>query len=91
MTQLSLFNAEEFYEFPKDLLEYMENFLGKEDADLLQNILLAVVSWEQRTQKTYDKKVLSPRLTDSKYNESEEDKKPTNPWTPEFFSSKEKN
>jgi hypothetical protein len=26
MTQLSLFDAEEFYEFPKDLLEYKREF-----------------------------------------------------------------
>lgn len=36
MTQLSLFEAEEFYEFPKDFLEYMENFLNREEANLLK-------------------------------------------------------
>ena len=36
MTQLSLFEAEEFYEFPKDLLEYRENFLNSEESDLLK-------------------------------------------------------
>ncbi|MGG7437373.1 hypothetical protein ACQ7CU_04760 [Chryseobacterium arthrosphaerae] len=63
MTQLSLFNTEEFYEFPKDLLEYKENFLSKEEADLLKDQLLQTASWEQRTQKMYDKMVLTPRLT----------------------------
>ncbi|BAP31052.1 2OG-Fe(II) oxygenase superfamily protein [Chryseobacterium sp. StRB126] len=42
----------------------------------------------------YDKMVLTPRLTawygDSKYNDSEEDKKPTNPWTPELLSLKDR-
>ncbi|MEF9477322.1 hypothetical protein OWR28_05925 [Chryseobacterium sp. 1B4] len=78
MTQLSLFDAEEFYEFPKDLLEYKENFLSREEADLLKNKLLETAPWEQRTQKMYDKMVLTPRLTawygDSKYNDSEEEK-----------------
>lgn len=40
MSQLSLFEAKEFYEFPKDLLEYKENFLSREEADLLKNRLL---------------------------------------------------
>ncbi|MBP2617873.1 alpha-ketoglutarate-dependent dioxygenase AlkB family protein [Chryseobacterium jejuense] len=94
MTQLSLFDTEEFYEFPKDLLEYREGFLSKEEADLLKSQLLETVPWEQRTQKMYDKMVLTPRLTawygDSKYNDSEEDKKPTNPWTPELLSLKDR-
>lgn len=94
MTQLSLFEAEEFYEFPKDLLEYKENFLSREEADLLKNKLLNTAPWEQRTQKMYDKMVLTPRLTawygDSKYNDSDEDKKPTNLWTPELFSLKQR-
>lgn len=63
MSQLSLFDAEEFYEFPKDLLEYKENFLSREEADLLKNLLLKDTTWEQRTQKMYDKTVLTPRLT----------------------------
>lgn len=33
MSQLSLFDTEEFYEFPKNLLEYKENFLSEEEAD----------------------------------------------------------
>jgi len=94
MTQLSLFEAEEFYEFPKDLLEYKENFLSREEANLLKNKLLETAPWEQRTQKMYDKMVLTPRLTawygDSKYNDYEEEKKPTNPWTPELFSLKQR-
>ncbi|EFK35753.1 alpha-ketoglutarate-dependent dioxygenase AlkB [Chryseobacterium gleum] len=94
MSQLSLFDAEELYEFPKDLLEYKENFLNREEADLLKNKLLETAPWEQRTQKMYDKMVLTPRLTawygDSKYNDSEADKKPTNPWTPELFTLKQR-
>ncbi|WP_262483769.1 hypothetical protein [Chryseobacterium sp. StRB126] len=43
MTQLSLFDTEEFYEFPKDLLEYREGFLSREEADLLKSQLLETV------------------------------------------------
>lgn len=94
MAQLSLFDPEEFYEFPKDLLDYRENFLTREEADLLKNKLLDTAHWEQRTQKIYDKTVLTPRLTawygDSQYNESSENKQPANPWTPELLSLKER-
>ena len=52
------------------------------------------VPWQQRTQKMYDKTVLTPRLTawygDSQYNESEGNKQPANPWTPELLSLKER-
>lgn len=94
MSQLSLFDAEEFYEFPKDLLEYRENFLTREEADLLKNKLMHTVLWQKRTQKIYDKTVLTPRLTawygDSQYNESEGNKQQANPWTPELLSLKER-
>lgn len=94
MNQLSLFDAEEFYEFPKDLLEYRAHFLSKTEADQLKDKLLNTAPWEQRTQKMYDKTVLTPRLTawygDPKYDRSEEEKKPTNPWTPELFAIKER-
>ncbi len=63
MSQLSLFNSEEFYEFPKDLVEHRENFLPAKEADELKDYLLHTVQWEQRTQKMYDKIVLTPRLT----------------------------
>lgn len=94
MNQLSLFDTEEFYEFPKDLLEYREHFLSKEEADRLKDTLLNTAPWEQRTQKMYDKMVLTPRLTawygDSKDYGPEEGKRPTNLWTPELFSLKER-
>ncbi|NMR35321.1 alpha-ketoglutarate-dependent dioxygenase AlkB [Chryseobacterium aquaticum] len=94
MSQLSLFDAEEFYEFPKDLLEYKENFLSKIEADLLKDKLLQNTPWEQRTQKMYDKTVLTPRLTawygDSKSYDLDGNVSGTNPWTPELLSLKEK-
>ncbi|MFC7345415.1 alpha-ketoglutarate-dependent dioxygenase AlkB family protein [Chryseobacterium zhengzhouense] len=96
MSQLSLFNAEEFYEFPKDLLEYREHFLSAEEADTLKALLLENTPWEQRTQKMYDKMVLTPRLTawygdDKKsYQPADSNSSKTNSWTPELFSLKER-
>jgi len=96
MSQLSLFDAEEFYEFPKDLLEYKENFLSREEADQLKDHLLQTVEWEQRTQKMYDKKVLTPRLTawygdnSKSYEPADNNTSSTNPWTPELLSLKER-
>jgi len=46
MTQLTLFDSEELYEFPKDLLEFREHFLSREEADLLKDKLLHSTSWE---------------------------------------------
>lgn len=94
MNQLSLFDAEALYEFPKDLLEYREHFLSKEEADLLKDTLLQTAPWEQRMQKMYDKMVLTPRLTawygDPQDTSSGEEKKSDNSWTPELFSLKQK-
>lgn len=95
MTQLSLFDAEEFYEFPKDLLEYRESFLSKDEADQLKDILLKTAHWEQRTQKMYDKIVLTPRLTawygDTKsYDTADSNTTKRNEWTPELYDLKER-
>lgn len=49
MTQLSLFDSEDLYEFPKDLLEYSEHFLSQHEADKLKNHLLETAPWKQRT------------------------------------------
>lgn len=95
MTQLSLFDSEEFYEFPKDLLEYRESFLSSEEADLLKNKLLETAPWEQRTQKMYDKTVLTPRLTawygDAKsYDFVDNNTTKRNEWTPELYALKQR-
>ncbi|SEH97236.1 alpha-ketoglutarate-dependent dioxygenase AlkB family protein [Epilithonimonas hominis] len=95
MTQLSLFDSEEFYEFPKDLLEYKGNFLSREDADELKDYLLQHTPWEQRTQKMYDKTVLTPRLTawygDTRFYESaDSNTTKRNEWTPELYALKER-
>ncbi|WP_313101732.1 hypothetical protein [Epilithonimonas sp.] len=95
MSQLSLFDAEEFYEFPKDLLEYKENFLSREEADLLKDYLLQNTPWEQRTQKMYDKTVLTPRLTAwygdaQSYKSADNNTTERNEWTPELYALKER-
>jgi len=87
MTQLSLFDSEEFYEFPKDLLEYKENFLSREEAYLLKNKLLDSAPWEQT--------VLTPRLTawygDAKsYDSVDNNTTKRNEWTPELYALKER-
>jgi alkylated DNA repair dioxygenase AlkB len=96
MSQLSLFDAEEFYEFPKDLLEYKENFLSREEADQLKEHLLQTAPWEQRTKKMYDKTVITPRLTawygdnNKSYESADDNTSATNSWTPELSNLKER-
>lgn len=95
MGQLSLFSAEEFYDFPKNMLEFREHFLTLEESDLLLSKLLANTPWKQRTQTMYDKKVLTPRLT-AWYGDAEKSYRlggsefEVNAWTPELLSLKNK-
>lgn len=63
MSQLSLFEADEYYEFPEELLEYTKDFLPEKEASQLFDQLLAITPWKQNTQKMYDKTVVTPRLT----------------------------
>lgn len=96
MTQLTLFDSEELYEFPKDLLEFREHFLSREEADLLKDELLHSTPWEHRIQKMYDKTVITPRLTawhgdkSKSYDTTDNNTSSTNNWTPELFSLKER-
>lgn len=95
MNQLSLFSSDEFYEFPKDLLEFKEGFLNNEEADRLQDELLKSTPWKQRTQKMYDKLVVTPRLTGwygdgGKSYQAGENEFDVNQWTPALLALKEK-
>ncbi|MGR3857785.1 alpha-ketoglutarate-dependent dioxygenase AlkB family protein [Chryseobacterium indologenes] len=94
MTQLSLFDSADLYEFPKDLLEYREHFLNQEEADRLKIHLLETAPWKQRTQKMYDKMVLTPRLTawygDEKNAYPSDNELDAHHWTPELFSLKQR-
>lgn len=93
MGQLSLFSAEELYDFPKNLLEFKEHFLTLNESDILLSQLLNHTPWKQRAQTMYDKKVLTPRLT-AWYGDSEKSYKlggsefEVNEWTPELLSLK---
>ncbi|GAB0157722.1 alpha-ketoglutarate-dependent dioxygenase AlkB [Chryseobacterium sp. Alg-005] len=93
MDQLSLFNEEEYYRFPEELLEYTENFIPLEEATALKDLLLNTTPWKQTSQKMYDKIVKTPRLI-AWYGEEGKTYqlggKPVliNPWTPELLSLK---
>ena len=94
MDQLSLFNADEYFRFPEELLEYTPNFLPGNEASELEELLLQTVPWKQRTQKMYDKTVLTPRLTAWYGDEAKTYKLGgnsfnVNPWLPELFALKQ--
>ncbi|MFN1219262.1 alpha-ketoglutarate-dependent dioxygenase AlkB family protein [Chryseobacterium kwangjuense] len=94
MDQLSLFNADDYFRFPTELLEYTEHFMPENEAFHLEELLIRTVPWKQRTQKMYDKTVLTPRLTawygdESKtYRLGGNDFK-VNAWLPELWSLKQ--
>ncbi|WP_223607822.1 alpha-ketoglutarate-dependent dioxygenase AlkB [Chryseobacterium sp. OSA05B] len=95
MDQLSLFDSEEFFRFPKELLEYTDHFLPEHEASQLEELLIRTAPWKQRTQKMYDKMVLTPRLTAWYGDESKTYKLGgndfnVNPWLPELLALKQK-
>lgn len=95
MDMLSLFNNDEYYQFPEELLDYTEHFLSEKEATELEEKLLKTVPWKQRTQKMYDKTVLTPRLTawygdDTKLYQLGGNEFAVNPWTSELLSLKQK-
>ncbi|CAH0260369.1 alpha-ketoglutarate-dependent dioxygenase AlkB [Chryseobacterium sp. Bi04] len=95
MSQLSLFNSEEYYRFPKKLLEYTEHFLPEEEASGLEELLMNTAPWKQRTQKMYDKMVLTPRLTawygdEEKTYQLGDTQFTANRWLPELLDVKER-
>ncbi|SMP35216.1 alpha-ketoglutarate-dependent dioxygenase AlkB family protein [Chryseobacterium profundimaris] len=63
MSQLNLFESDEYYEFPEELLEYTKDFLSEEEATELLEKFIDSTPWKQNTQKMYDKTVVTPRLT----------------------------
>ncbi|ATL75925.1 2OG-Fe(II) oxygenase [Chryseobacterium piperi] len=95
MDQLSLFNSDEYYQFPQELLEYTEHFLQEHEATALERKLMETVSWNQTTQKMYDKVVMTPRLTawfgdEGKSYELGGSRIKVNSWPPELVSLKQK-
>lgn len=93
MGQLALFDSEEYYRFPKELLEYTEHFLSENEAVKLQELLMNTVPWKQRVQKMYDKMVITPRLT-AWYGDKGKTYQlggtsfTANPWLPELWDLK---
>lgn len=93
MEQLSLFNPQDYYQFPKELLEYTEHFLTETEASELVELLMEKVPWKQRTQKMYDKMVLTPRLTawygdEKKTYQLGDNRFVAHPWLPELLEIK---
>ncbi len=95
MEQLSLFNANEGFHFPENLLEYHSRFLARADCSELLAQLVQEVPWKQPAIQMYGKTLLTPRLTawygDSgkSYQFSGTKFNPI-PWTKELFLLKEK-
>lgn len=93
--QLSLFDSGDYYQFPEELLDYTEHFLPEDKASSLEKKLIDNVPWKQRTQKKYDKDVITPRLT-AWYGDDEKsyhlggNEFSVNAWTPELLSLKYK-
>ena len=95
MSQLSLFESDEYYRFPEELLEYREHFLSSNEASVLQEKLINTTPWKQNTQKMYDKTVLTPRLTawygdSSKMYHLGNNDFYVNEWSPELADLKER-
>lgn len=95
MNQLSLFEADEYYEFPEELLEYTRDFLTEKIASELFDQLIATTPWKQNIQKMYDKMVVTPRLTawfgdSSKIYHLGNNDFQVNEWSPELIDLKEK-
>lgn len=93
MSQLSLFNSDEYYQFPEELLEYTPHFLSEKEASKLEEKLLNETPWKQNTQKMYDKTVLTPRLTAWYGNNSKAyhlggNEFTVNQWSPELLNLK---
>lgn len=93
MSQLSLFDADEYYRFPEELLEYTPRFLSEKAATKLEEKLLDETPWKQNTQKMYKKTVLTPRLT-AWYGDENKDYHlggndfNVNQWSPELLNLK---
>ncbi|MCJ8154068.1 alpha-ketoglutarate-dependent dioxygenase AlkB [Chryseobacterium sp. SSA4.19] len=95
MSQLSLFNSDEYFQFPEELLEYTEHFLDAKKASKLEKKLLETTPWKQNTQKIYNKTVQTPRLTAWYGNAGKSyhlggNEFMVNQWSPELLNLKKK-
>ena len=88
MEQLCFFpEAGQSRGLPKEMLEYRPALFGREESDFLMAKFIRECPWKQRTQKMWEKEVLTPRLT-AWYGERLEEE--PIPWTPELLMIKEK-
>jgi alkylated DNA repair dioxygenase AlkB len=88
MEQLCFFpEAGQSKDLPADMLEYRAGLFSAAESDYLMNKFIKEAPWKQRTQKMWDKEVLTPRLTAWYGERLEED---PIPWTPELLMIKEK-
>jgi alkylated DNA repair dioxygenase AlkB len=72
---------------PPDMLEYFPGLFSPEESDELMAKFIREAPWKQRTQKMWDKEVLTPRLTAWYGDRLEEE---PIPWTPELLMIKKK-
>jgi len=88
MEQLCFFpEAGQSKGLPPEMLEYIPGLFSKDESDRLMAIFIKEAPWKQRTQKMWDKEVLTPRLT-AWYGERLEEE--PIPWTPELLMIKQK-
>ncbi|WP_027388786.1 alpha-ketoglutarate-dependent dioxygenase AlkB family protein [Chryseobacterium gregarium] len=95
MNQLSLFNPDEYYRFPEELLEYTAGFLDEKKAGKLLQKLMDATPWKQNVRKIYDKTVQTPRLTAWYGDESKSyhlggNEFRVSQWSPELLNLKKK-
>ncbi len=88
MEQLCIFpEAGQTKGLPVEMLEYIPGLFSRQESDELLQKFITEAPWKQRTQKMWDKEVLTPRLT-AWYGERLEEE--PIPWTPELLMIKAK-
>jgi alkylated DNA repair dioxygenase AlkB len=88
MEQLCFFpEAGQSKNLPADMLEYMPGLFSEAESDYILAKFISDAPWKQRTQKMWDKQVLTPRLTAWYGDRLEEE---PIPWTPELLMIKSK-
>jgi len=88
MEQLCFFpEAGQSKNLPTDMMEYFPGLFSPGESNALMARFIKEAPWKQRTQKMWDKEVLTPRLT-AWYGERLEEE--PIPWTPELLMIKEK-
>ncbi|HEY8930045.1 MAG TPA: alpha-ketoglutarate-dependent dioxygenase AlkB [Mucilaginibacter sp.] len=94
MEQLSFFaEAGQSRGLPEELLEYRAGFIGENESNALLQKFIGQTPWQQRTQRMYDKDVLTPRLTawygdPEVYDYASLTQSKPNFWTPELLHIK---